>query len=77
MDFIRNLEDISKRQSFIAKEHSKAALKDFADIIGGEFTIEQDDQLYYIPKGTRLKLTMIESSSAVRSLLDIGFLSAP
>ena len=72
VDFIRQLEDIAKRQSFIAKEHPEV-LADFADIIGGEYTIAQDDQLYYIPKGMRRGLRMVESSSAVRSLLDIGF----
>ena len=71
-DFIRQLEDIAKRQSFLAKEHPEV-LDDFTDIIGGEYTITQDDQLYYVPKGTGLKLTMVESSSAVRSLLDLGF----
>ena len=70
--FIRQLEDIAKRQSFIAKEHPEV-LADFADIIGGEYTITQDDQLYYTPKGMRRGLRMVESSSAVRSLLDIGF----
>ena len=70
--FIRALGDIAKRQSFLAKEHPEV-LDDFTDIIGGEYTITQDDQLYYTPKGTRLKLTMVESSSAVRSLLDLGF----
>ena len=72
VDFIRQLEDIAKRKSFLAREHPEV-LQDFADIIGGEFTITQHNQLYYTPKGTRLKLTMVESSSAVRSLLDIGF----
>ncbi len=71
-DFIRQLEDIAKRNSFLAKEHPEV-LDDFTDIIGGEYTITQDDQLYYTPKGTRLKLTMVESSSAVRSLVDLGF----
>ena len=72
VEFTRNLEDVEKRKSFIAKEHPEV-LKDFADIIGGDYTITRDDQLYYTPKGTRLKLTMVESSSAVRSLVDIGF----
>ena len=72
VDFIRQLQDIAKRKSFIAKVHPEI-LEDFDDIIGGEYSITQDDQLYFIPKGTRLKLTMVESSSAVRSLLDIGF----
>ena len=66
------LEDVAKGQSFVAQEHSKI-LVDFADIIGGEYTITQDDQLYYIPKGMQRGLTMVESSSAVRSLLDLGF----
>jgi ABC-type multidrug transport system ATPase subunit len=48
-------------------------LDDFTDIIGGEYTVTRNDELYYIPKGKRVKLTMDESSSAVRSLLDIGF----
>ncbi len=70
--FIRQLEGIEKRKSFIAREHPEV-LTDFADIIGGEYNITQDDQLYYTPKGTRKKLTMVESSSAVRSLVNLGF----
>ena len=72
MNFMYQLEDVAKRKSFIAKEHPEI-LEDFADIIGGEYVITQNDQLYYIPKGTRHKLTMVESSSAVRSLLDLSF----
>ncbi|MCY3740394.1 MAG: ATP-binding protein [Candidatus Poribacteria bacterium] len=71
-EFIEKFEDSAKIKSFIAKEHPEI-LEDFADIVGGEYVITQNDQLYYIPKGTRRKLTMVESSSAVRSLLDIGF----
>ena len=70
--FMGELEDIAKHQSFIASEHPEV-LEDFADIIGGKYTITQDDQLYYTPKGTQDKLTMIESSSTVRSLVDLGF----
>ncbi len=72
VDFSRRLEDIAKNKSFISKEHPKI-LEDFADIIGGEYNITQNGQLYYTPKDTKLKLTMDQSSSAVRSLLDIGF----
>ena len=73
-NFTRQLEDIAKRKSFIAKEHPEI-LDDFADIVGGTYAITSNDQLYYIPKGKRLKLTMVESSSSVRSLLDLSFLS--
>ena len=72
VNFTRQLEDIAKRKSFIAKEHPEI-LDDFADIVGGTYAITSNDQLYYIPKGKRLKLTMVESSSAVRSLLDLSF----
>jgi ABC-type multidrug transport system ATPase subunit len=72
VDFTRQLETIAKNDSFIKKEHPEV-LADFADIIGGEYTVTPNDELYYIPKGKRIKLTMDESSSAVRSLLDVGF----
>ncbi len=72
MEFTRRLEEFTRSTSFIAKEHPEI-LDDFADIIGGDYVITQNDQLYYIPKGTRSKLTMVESSSSVRSLLDISF----
>ena len=72
VNFTHQLEDIGKRKSFIAKEHPDI-LEDFADIIGGQYVITQNDQLYYIPKGTRSKLTMVESSSSARALLDLSF----
>lgn len=72
VDFTRQLEDLAKKDSFIVKSHPEI-LKDFADIIGGEYLVTKNDELYYVPKGKRIKLTMDESSSAVRSLLDIGF----
>jgi AAA ATPase domain len=72
VDFTRELETIVKKSSFIAENHPDI-LEDFADIIGGKYTVTPNDELYYEPKGKRLKLSMDESSSAVRSLLDIGF----
>jgi len=72
LDFLENLSSISKKSSFIAENHPDI-LESFADLIGRKYTINDDDQLYYEPKGKRLKLTMDESSSAVRSLLDLGF----
>ena len=72
VDFMNRLQDVIKNKSFIAKEH-REILEDFTDIVGGEYAVTQHDQLYYIPKGTQTKLTMVESSSAVRSLLDLGF----
>lgn len=73
VEFTRHLEEIAKKESFILKDHP-ALLEDFSDIIGGKYAVTKNDELYYIPKSNqRLKLTMDESSSSVRSLLDIGF----
>lgn len=73
VDFSRQLESTSKQNSFIW-EHYPEILSDFTEIIGGEYSVTRNDELFYIPKKkNRLKLTMDESSSAVRSLLDIGF----
>lgn len=72
VEFTRELETIVKKSSFLAEKHPDI-LADFADIIGGQYTVTRNDELYYEPNGKRLKLSMDESSSAVRSLLDIGF----
>lgn len=72
VDFTRQLEDIAKKDSYIAKEHSDI-LSSFSAILGGEYTVTKQDELYFIPRGKRIKLTMDESSSSVRSLLDVGF----
>ena len=72
VEFTRQIKETAKRKSFIAKEHPEV-LDNFTDIIGGEYTITQNDLLYYIPKGTRQRLTMDLSSSSGRSLLDLNF----
>lgn len=72
VDFTRQLEELSKNESFIAKNHPQI-LENFADIIGGDYVVNRNDELHYVPKGKKIKLTMDQSSSAVRSLLDIGF----
>ncbi|MEW5856148.1 MAG: AAA family ATPase [Cyanobacteriota bacterium] len=72
VDFTRQLETIAKKSSFVLEKHPHV-LDDFADIIGGKYSVTRNDELYYVPKGKRVKLSMDESSSAVRSLLDIGF----
>ena len=71
VDFARNLEAITKDKSYLAMEHPEI-LDAFSDIIGGDYQVKKDG-LYYIPQKGRTRLTMQESSSSVRSLLDVGF----
>lgn len=72
VDFIRQLESYAKKTGFLQKNHPDL-LKEFSDIIGGKYTVTKDDELYFVPRNKKVKLTMDESSSAVRSLLGIGF----
>ena len=72
VDFTRQIESIAKANSFLAEEHPKVLAR-FADIIGGAYRITRNDELHFIPKDGRIKLGMGESSSGVRSMLDIGF----
>jgi len=72
VDFIRQLNQFSKKNSLISKKHPDI-LDDFDNIIGGKYRGSENDELYFVPTGKRIKLTMYESSDAVRSLLLIGF----
>lgn len=72
VEFTRRLEEISKKDSMIKEIHTNL-VSYFDEIIGGKYTVTRNDELYFQPKGSKVKLSMDESSSAVRSLLDIGF----
>lgn len=72
VEFTRNIEFISKRKSWLAYQYPEL-LSYFKGIIGGDYQVTTNDELYYRPKNKRLNLSMDESSSSVRALLDIGF----
>lgn len=72
VDFIRDLPNITNKVSFILKNHPEI-LESFQVIIGGEYKVSKDGEVQFIPLKKRVKLSLVESSSAVRSLLDIGF----
>lgn len=70
--FLRDLQEVSKHQSFFAKSQS-IILDDFREIAGGSFGIENHDRLYFSPTKTRKRLSMRESSSSARALVNIAF----
>lgn len=73
VNFIRQLEDLEKLTSPLAATHPDL-LKAFNNIIGGSYKVIRDKGVIYQPEGyDKLQLSMNESSSAVRALLDIGF----
>ncbi len=72
IDFIRGIEGFSKETSELVDVFPDI-LDDFHDIIGGEYRMVKNEGTVFVPStGSRIKLTMGESSSAVRSLLNIG-----
>lgn len=72
VEFTRNLELCSKNNSFIMTEHIEV-LEKFQDILGGSYNVDKNGELSFQPQKGNTKLSMDESSSAVRSLLDIVF----
>lgn len=73
VDFVRQIEDIDKQVSPLVEAHPKV-LEEFEAVIGGTYKVVKGKGLYYQPKGAgKPRLSMSESSSSVRALLDIGF----
>ncbi len=73
VDFVRRIEDVDKTTSPLATQHPEI-LTSFEEVIGGSYKIIRGKGLYYQPKGAQKpRLSMSESSSAVRALLNMGF----
>ncbi len=72
VDFTRQIGSMSKNGSFLAEKYPNI-LSDFSDIIGGKYVVKNEEVFFKPNKNKQMKLSMDESSSAVRSLLDIGF----
>jgi len=70
VDFNRSLVEVVKNESAIAKENPDI-IKFFDSIVGGEYRATKEG-LYYLPNKSNVKLTMGESASSVRSLLNVG-----
>lgn len=72
IDFIRRLEQISKSESKLSKEFPEI-IRFLDTMIGGEYKSTKDG-LFYTPRNAKsVKLTIGESASSVRALLDISF----
>lgn len=72
VEFTRNLGKVAKRKSFLLEKHPEVMEK-FAEIIGGFYKVDRSGELRFHPKGKRVSLSMDESSSSVRFMLDIDF----
>ena len=70
LDFIRDLENFTKINSEIVKNNPE--IGDFFDkCAGGQYIVTMEG-IYFIPHKSNIRLTMGESASSVRSLLNLG-----
>ena len=72
IEFNRSLSNIMNRDSFVSKRYKKI-LKKFYDIVGGGYAVDKDGSLYFIPRNQKRKLSLGQSSSSVRALVDMYF----
>lgn len=71
VEFANQLDTIDSEESELLKTHPDI-LNHFRELIGGEYKVSKK-VVYFVPSGTRVKLGLSESSSAVRSLLNVDF----
>lgn len=73
VEFVRQLEEVDKQTSELAKQYP-AVLAAFDAIIGGSYKVIRNQGLVFQARGAgQRRFTMNEASSCVRALLDIGF----
>ena len=73
IDFIRDLPNIVDKQSEFSVNHPEV-IAAFNEIAGGDYTVNAVGGINYNPHNQPdIKLTLAESSSTVRSLVDISF----
>ena len=72
IDFIRNLDSISKEDSELYKNHPEI-ISEFQDMVGGTYKVSKEGLFFYPISSKTTKLTIGESASSVRSLLDVFF----
>ena len=72
LKFVQDLFFTYRELSPFIKKHDYL-LDEFRDLIGGEYLIDDDnEEVRFIPHNESLELSMMESSSSIRSLCDLG-----
>ncbi|MBQ0141717.1 MAG: AAA family ATPase [Prevotellaceae bacterium] len=72
IDFIRNLENVSKREGILYKQKPEI-VEMYNRIIGGKYDVSKEG-IRYCPNNSKgVKLQIVESASSIRSLLDVFF----
>lgn len=72
LEFVVRFPEAISQKSFIAEKHPEI-LGYFSELVGGEYCFEDPNVVKFVPKYTNIGLTTVESSSSVRSLMELNF----
>lgn len=72
IDFIRNLDSISKNEGVLCQKYPDI-ITELQEIVGGTYKASKESLFFYPQKTRSVKLSIGESASSVRSLLDVFF----
>lgn len=72
LEFVVRFDEASQYKSFIVDEHPEI-LQYFEEIINGKYQLVEPNIVKFIPNETEIGLTTLESSSSIRSLMELNF----
>lgn len=72
LEFVCRFDEAIQKKGYIAKDHPEI-IDYFSSIVGGEYRLTEPNIVTFVPSGTNTGLTMLESSSSVRSLMELNF----
>jgi hypothetical protein len=72
LDFVLRFNEAVANKSFIAQEHPEI-ISFLSSVVGGEYALQEPNIVKFKPTGKDVSLTLVESSSSVRSLTELNF----
>lgn len=72
LDFVLRFNEAVANKSFIAQNHPEI-ISLLSTVVGGEYAIQEPNIVKFKPTGKDVSLTLVESSSSVRSLTELNF----
>lgn len=72
LEFVVHFAEAIQHKSYIASEHPEI-IEYFSEIVGGEYIVQEPNIVKFVPKNAKVGLTALESSSSVRSLMELNF----
>lgn len=72
LEFVLRFNEAISNKSYIAQHHPEI-INLLASVVGGEYAIQEPNIVKFKPTGSDVSLTLVESSSSVRSLTEFNY----